>query len=332
MPSTSRARKEATNQPTQQVPRKNLKKLVKPKRAAAAEDAARWRESFTRYLANERQMATNTVAAYQRDLARFFTWLAGRRIANLTVSDLGEYPAWVGDQGLAPTSVARHLASLKVFFKFLLLEGAINDNQAALVASQKLWRRVPKVLSPSEVDRLLSAPLAGEPLWRRDRAILEMLYATGARVSEVSTLRLRDIHLGERHCLVHGKGDKQRMVPLGVSAQKIVGAYLEWERPKLAKRRDPESEYLFLSTRGRRLSRERIWELLKTAGAIAGVSKKISPHSMRHSFATHLLAGGADIRHVQELLGHASIATTQLYTHVDASKLKKVHAAFHPRA
>jgi integrase/recombinase XerD len=314
------------------MPRKDLKKLVKPKRAAAISDAARYRESFTRYLASERQMSLNTVAAYRRDLARFFQWLAGRGLATLTTSDLADYPAWLTDQGLASTSVARHVVSLKSFFRYLVLEGVLNENQAALVASQKLWRRVPKVLSAAEVDRLLTSPLAGEPLWRRDRAILELLYATGARVSEVSNLRLRDVHLAERFCLCHGKGDKERMIPMGVSAQQMVAAYLERERPKLAKRRDPESEFLFLSSRGSRLGRERIWELLKKSSRLAGVSAKISPHSLRHSFATHLLAGGADIRHVQELLGHASIATTQLYTHVDASKLKQVHTAFHPRA
>lgn len=314
------------------MPRRNLKKLVKPKRARAAEEASRQREAFVRYLASERQMSGNTVAAYRRDLRRFFEWLDGRRVPNLSVGDLAEYPAWLADQGLAPTSVARHVASLKGFFRYLQLEGVLNDNQAALVASQKLWRRVPKVLSPTEVDRLLKAPAAGEPLWRRDRAILEMLYATGARVSELSKLKLRDVHLDERYCLCHGKGDKQRMVPLGAAAQKAVASYLQRERPKLAARREPVSEYLFLSPRGRRLSRERVWELIKKSAAVAGVSKKISPHSLRHSFATHLLAGGADLRQVQELLGHASIATTQLYTHVDASKLKKVHAACHPRA
>lgn len=314
------------------MPRKDLRRLVKPKREGAAKDTARWREAFARYLANERQLSEHTVSAYDRDLGHFAQWLGDRRLANLTVSDLAGYPAWLADRGLAPTSVARHVVSLRVFFRYLQLEGVLNDNQAALLTAQKLWRRVPKVLSSTEVDRLLTSPVAGEPLWRRDRAILEVLYATGARVSEVSGLKLRDVRLAERHCLVHGKGDKQRMVPLGASAVRIVEAYLEWERPKLASRKEPPSEYLFLSPRGRRLARERVWELLKKHAGAAGISKKISPHSLRHSFATHLIAGGADIRHVQELLGHASIATTQLYTHVDASRLKKVHAAFHPRA
>ncbi len=308
------------------------KKLVKPKRAAGAEEAAQWREAFTRYLASECQLSPNTVDAYRRDLRRFYAWLSGRRVPNLTISDLSEYPAWLSDAGLAPTSVARHVVSLKVFFRYLQLEGVLVDNQASLLVARKLWQKVPTVLSARQVDRLLASPVTGEPLWRRDRAILEMLYATGARVSELSGLRLRDLHLEERYCLCHGKGDKQRMVPFGKSAQRAVEAYLDKERPKLARRRDPASEFLFLSTRGVRLRRERIWELLKIAAARAGVTKKLSPHSLRHSFATHLLAGGADLRQVQELLGHASIATTQLYTHVDASRLKKVHATHHPRA
>lgn len=308
------------------------KKIVKPKRAAAAEEAVRWRDAFTRYLADECQLSPNTVDAYRRDLRRFYQWLGGRRVPNLTVSDLSGYPAWLADEGLAPSSVARHVVSLKVFFRYLQLEGVLNDNQASLISAQKLWQKVPTVLSAKQVDRLLSAPVAGEPLWRRDRAILEMLYATGARVSELSGLRLNDVRLEERRCLCHGKGDKQRVVPMGRSAQQSVERYLKHERPKLAAKRDPESEFLFLSTRGTRLRRERIWELIKRYAALAGVTSKLSPHSLRHSFATHLLAGGADLRQVQELLGHASIATTQLYTHVDASRLKKVHAAYHPRA
>jgi integrase/recombinase XerD len=228
--------------------------------------------------------------------------------------------------------VARHVVSLKTFFRFLQLEGVLNDNQASLLAPRKLWRRVPTVLSPAQIDNLLAAPIVGEPLWRRDRAVLELLYATGARVSELSGLRLRDLHLAERYCVCHGKGDKQRVVPLGKVAQRAVEAYLERERPKLAARREPASEFLILSSRGDRLGRERIWELVKRCAKRAGVTAKLSPHSLRHSFATHLLAGGADLRQVQELLGHASIATTQLYTHVDQTRLKKVHTAFHPRA
>lgn len=308
------------------------RKLLKPRRTAAAADAARWQESFVRYLRTECSLAENTVAAYGRDLRRFFTWLGGRRIGSLQVGDLAGYPAWLLELSLAPASVSRHVVSLKVFFRYLQLEGAINDNQAALLASQKLWQRVPTVLSASQVEALLAAPKPGEPWWRRDRAILEMLYATGCRVSELSNLRPRDVHLGERYCICHGKGDKQRMIPLGRRACEAVHKYLEHERPNLLARREPVSEFLFLSTRGRRLRRERIWELVKRFAAVAGASDELSPHSLRHSFATHLLAGGADLRQVQEMLGHASIATTQVYTHVDPTRLKQVHKAFHPRA
>ncbi|MEO1497234.1 MAG: site-specific tyrosine recombinase XerD [Planctomycetota bacterium] len=314
------------------MPRRSLKKAIKPRREAAAAQASEWRAAFTRYLASECQLSTNTVDAYRRDLKRFYEWLGGRRLANLSVGELAEYPGWLTDLDLAPASVARHVVSLKAFCRYLQLEGVLNDNQAALLATPKLWQRVPAVLSLTQVETLLNAPARGEPLWRRDRAILELLYATGARVSELSMLRLQDVNLGERRITCHGKGDKQRIVPLGKSARDAVEAYLAKERPRLARRREPISAFLFLSTRGARLRRERVWELIKRYAAVAGVTAKLSPHSLRHSFATHLLAGGADLRQVQELLGHASIATTQLYTHVDHTRLKKVHAAYHPRA
>jgi integrase/recombinase XerD len=308
------------------------RKEIKPRRLAAAEDAARWCESFVRYLRSECHLAENSVAAYERDLRRFFDWLRGRRIASLSVSELADYPAWLTAQELAPASISRHVVSLKVFFRYLQLEGVLTDNQAELLGTQKLWQRVPTVLSQTEINALLMAPRPPRPWWRRDRAMLELLYATGCRVSELSILRPRDVHLAERYCQCHGKGDKQRMVPLGVKAVAAVEAYLEHERPKLAERGGAVSQFLLLSPRGGRLRRERIWELIKLYAKMAGCSDELSPHSMRHSFATHLLAGGADLRQVQEMLGHASIATTQIYTHVDHTRLKKVHDAFHPRA
>jgi integrase/recombinase XerD len=308
------------------------RKEIKPRRMAAAEHAARWREAFVRYLRSECHLAENSVLAYERDLRRFFEWLRGRRIEGLSISDLSDYPAWLTANELAPASISRHIVSLKVFFRYLQLEGALTDNQAELLGSQKLWQRVPIVLSSAEIDALLSSPRPPQPWWRRDRAMLELLYATGCRVSELSLLRPRDVHLAERYCLCHGKGDKQRVVPLGRRAVESVEAYLEHERPNLAKRLETPSQFLLLSSRGGRLRRERIWELIKLYGREAGCSAELSPHSMRHSFATHLLAGGADLRQVQEMLGHASIATTQIYTHVDHSRLKKVHDAFHPRA
>jgi integrase/recombinase XerD len=308
------------------------RKEIKPRRLAAAEDAARWREAFVRYLRSECHLAENSVAAYERDLGHFFDWLRGRRIAGLTVSELADYPAWLTARELAPASISRHVVSLKVFFRYLQLEGVLSDNQAELLGTQKLWQRVPTVLSPSEINTLLMTPRPPRPWWRRDRAMLELLYATGCRVSELSIMRPRDVHLGERFCLCHGKGDKQRMVPLGGKAVAAVEEYLAHERPKLTVRGGAASQFLLLSSRGGRLRRERIWELIKLYAKVAGCSAELSPHSMRHSFATHLLAGGADLRQVQEMLGHASIATTQIYTHVDHSRLKKVHDAFHPRA
>jgi integrase/recombinase XerD len=308
------------------------RKQIKPRREAAAENAARWRESFVRYLRSECHLAENTVQAYDRDLRRFLQWLANRRIEGLTISDLAGYPAWLTQQELAPASISRHVVSLKVFFRYLQLESVLSENQAELLGSQKLWQRVPSVLSTDEIDALLTAPKPPQPWPRRDRAMLELLYATGCRVSELSNLKTRDIHLTERYCVCHGKGDKQRVVPLGKKAVAAVEAYLQHERPKLASRQATPSVFLLLSPRGARLRRERIWELIKRYAKLAGCSEDLSPHSLRHSFATHLLAGGADLRQVQEMLGHASIATTQIYTHVDHSRLKKVHAQFHPRA
>lgn len=308
------------------------KKLVKPRRSAAAEEAKRLTADFIQYLQTECHLASNTTEAYGRDVRRFFHWLGGRRPTTLNVSDLAEYPAWLQEMSLAPASVCRHLASLKVFYRYLQLEGILNDNQAELLGSQKLWQRIPSVLTPSQIEKLLAAPMRGEPLWRRDRAILETLYATGCRVSELSNLRFENVQLEERYCVVHGKGDKQRIVPLGKRAIAAIASYLGSERFKLAARRKKESPFLFLSSRGDRLRRERIWELIKKSANLAGVTNDLSPHSLRHSFATHLLAGGADLRKVQEMLGHASIATTQIYTHIDPTRLKKVHAQFHPRA
>jgi integrase/recombinase XerD len=309
-----------------------IHKQIKPRREAAAENAARWREAFVRYLRSECHLAENTVIAYDRDMRRFLEWLGGRRIEGLAISDLAGYPAWLTDQELAPASIGRHVVSLKVFFKYLQLEGILVENHAELLRTQKLWQRVPTVLSAAELDQLLTAPRPPQPWWRRDRAMLEMLYATGCRVSELSMLRPRDLHLAERYCICHGKGDKQRVVPLGKKAIAAVELYMQHERPKLAERGPGDAPFLLLSSRGARLRRERIWELIKFYARQIGCSTELSPHSLRHSFATHLLAGGADLRQVQEMLGHASIATTQIYTHVDHSRLKKVHESFHPRA
>ena len=308
------------------------RKLVKPAAAASGAVTGRWIESFVDYLRSECHLAENTVSAYHRDMRRFYSWLAGRRVAQLSIQDLADYAGWLHQHKLAPASIARHLASLRMFCRYLQLEGLLRENLAELLGSQKLWERVPHVLSPAMVERLLESPTPGEPLWRRDRALLELLYATGCRASEISHLKLQDIHLDQAYCLCKGKGDKERLVPLGRRAVRAVRDYLAAERPALVTHVSPAPKWLLVSRRGQRLRRERIWELFKRYAACAEISSDMSPHTLRHSFATHLLAGGADLRQVQEMLGHASIATTQIYTHVDPSRLKAVHKQFHPRA
>ncbi len=298
----------------------------------AARPSKSWLDAFVAYASGECHLASNTVAAYRRDLVHFFAWLDGRDPVRLTIRELADYVGWLAGLPLAPASIARHIVSLKVFFRYMQLEGAMGDNLAELLGSQKLWQRVPKALSLQQIDRLLSAPSPGDPHWRRDRALLELLYATGCRASEVSHLTLGDVHLDERYCTCRGKGDKERLVPLGLRAVEALRDYLANERPALAERAAAPPDWLLLSGRGRRLGRERIWELLKQYAHRAGAPPEVSPHTLRHSFATHLLAGGADLRQVQELLGHASVATTQIYTHVDPTRLKAVHKKFHPRA
>jgi integrase/recombinase XerD len=308
------------------------RKLVVPPRQAVGDTSLRWIKSCLEYLRSECHLAANTIAAYQRDLRRFHEWLSGRNPTQLKVRDLSEYIGWLAGKELAPPSISRHVVTVKVFYRYLQLEGIVQENVAELLAPQKQWERVPEVMSPQTMLKVLNVPCAADPLWKRDRALLELMYASGCRASEVSNLLLRDMHLDEGFCRCQGKGNKQRMVPLGAPAVTAIREYLAVERSRLAQAAKSPPEWLLLSRRGRRLRREAIWELVKRYALRAGASPDVSPHTIRHSFATHLLAGGADLRQVQEMLGHASIATTQIYTHVDRSRLKRVHQAFHPRA
>ena len=287
---------------------------------------------FIDYLRGECRLAQNTVDAYRRDITRFDHWRKGRSLHRLTIADLTDFVAYLHDMKLAPASTARHIVAVRMFFRYLQLEGVLHENLAELLGSQKLWERVPKVMSPPVVERFLDSPQPYDPFWLRDRALLELLYATGCRASEISNLKSRDVHLQEGYCRCFGKGNKQRIAPLGRPAAKAVQRYIDEERGDLARSAASPPEWLLLSRRGRRLRRETIWVLVKRYAIRAGAPTTISPHTLRHSFATHLLAGGADLRQVQEMLGHSSIATTQIYTHVDQSRLKKVHDSFHPRA
>lgn len=298
----------------------------------AADTMAEWSERFLKYLRSECLLANNTVAAYRRDLNHFKEWLNGRMPTRLQIDDLTNYLVWLKEQKLAASSIARHIVSLRMFYKYLQLEAAITDNPAELLTTPKLWRRVPTVINATLIDRFLTAPQKYDPLWLRDRAILELLYATGCRVSEVSDMLLSNVFLDQGYCLAEGKGSKQRMVPLGQRAVETIREYLSSSRVELIENRDPkQTPWLILSRSGLRLRREAIWELVKRYALRVGIDPETSPHTLRHSFATHLLAGGADLRLIQEMLGHASIETTQIYTQVENSKLKKVHKQFHPR-
>jgi integrase/recombinase XerD len=290
--------------------------------------------AFRHYIQAERSLAANTVLAYGRDLDRFALWVAEGALKdylNPTLRELSDYLSHMRDEGLAPPSVARHLIALKMFYRFLRVEEKADPAAVELLSSPALWERIPQVLSPESVEKLLAAPLPGERFFLRDRAILETLYATGSRASEVVGLRMEDLHLDSAFCKCIGKGSKQRVVPLGKPALEALRAYLEGQRPELVQA-NREAPYVFVSRGGRALTREMLWVLVKKYVKRAGVNGKASPHTLRHSFATHLLAGGADLRTVQELLGHANIRTTQHYTHVDRERLKALHRQFHPRA
>ncbi|MFM8952223.1 MAG: site-specific tyrosine recombinase [Planctomycetaceae bacterium] len=286
---------------------------------------------FLDYVRHERALAENTQAAYRRDLRDFRDWLGDRAAATLSVRDLGDYFAALAKKGLARASIARQAATLRTFYSFLQLEGVIAESPAELLTAAKRDDAMPGTLSPAQVDRLLAGPEAQTPVGIRDRALLELLYATGCRASEVSAMRLSDVHLGESFCTCRGKGDKERVVPLGRRAIAALSAWIDGPRKAFATRAGSQPAWVILSSRGNRLSRMRIWEVVREHAAGAGIPPDIGPHTLRHSFATHLVAGGVDLRHVQEMLGHASIATTQRYTHVDAGRLKGVHEKFHPR-
>jgi integrase/recombinase XerD len=291
-------------------------------------------QAFHHYIRSERGLAANTLQAYGRDLERFAVWADAGGLADYLSPSLRELSRYVShlreDCALAPPSLARHLVALKVFYRFLRLEERTTQSTVDLLGAPALWERIPHVLSPDHVNRLLEAPQPADRYHLRDRALLETLYATGCRASEVVGLHLADLHLEAGFCKCFGKGSKQRIVPLGRIAVNALRAYLERQRPLLT-RSAPGASWVFVSRGGRQLTREMLWVLVKKYVRRAGLHGKVSPHTLRHSFATHLLTGGADLRTVQELLGHSSIQTTQMYTHVDRDRLRAIHRQFHPR-
>lgn len=296
---------------------------------ALAEDLT----AFRHYLQGERGLAANTVLAYGRDLDHFTHWAAESELKDYlkpSLRELSNYLSYLREQKLAPPSIGRNLVALKMFYRFLRLEERTSESTVELLSSPALWERIPQVLSPESVEKLLAAPQADDRFYLRDKALLETLYATGSRASEVIGLKLEDLHLDSAFCKCTGKGSKQRVVPLGKKAVAAVRAYLDEQRPKLTAAAT-DAPWVFVSRGGKALTREMLWILVKKYVRRAGLNAKVSPHTLRHSFATHLLAGGADLRTVQELLGHSNIRTTQQYTHVDRDRLRAIHKKFHPR-
>ena len=280
-------------------------------------------------------MSPNTVMAYQRDLKKFLNWNqqhTQKTVYEIDISTMTAFLDHLSQQGLAASSIGRNLVAVRTFFRYLMLESVVAESVVDLISSPKLWQRLPKVLSPEMVEQLLVAPLGSVDRYaRRDRALLAVMYATGCRVSEVIDLKLSDVNLVEHYARCTGKGNRQRMVSLNPLAMDAINRYLNLERRKMVENAVNDAEYLFVSRSGRRLKRETVWELVRRYAARAGCGADVSPHTLRHSFATHLLARGADIRALQEMLGHASIRTTQIYTQVDHTRLKAVHSQCHPR-
>lgn len=287
-------------------------------------------DQFLVHLKVERGLADNTVMSYSRDLMRFVAFLERKEWMplNLDREMLSAYVRYLGKE-LSARSVARHVSSLRRFFRFLVREGKLDVNPARLLESPKLPRKLPGTLSPQEVERLLSAPKPVNPKGQRDLAMLELLYASGLRVSELVGLRISNINLESGYVRTLGKGSKERVVPMGEKARVALAVYLAEGRTAFSRRTN--SAYLFLNLRGKPLTRQGFWKILKGYAVQAGMRKNITPHRLRHSFASHLLEGGADLRSVQMMLGHADISTTQIYTHVTRKRLIHLHETCHPR-
>lgn len=289
-------------------------------------------KAFLDYLAVECGLSPNTVSAYRSDLVKFADFVRTSGAAGLdrfSSKDMMKFLSRLKSQGLAVSSISRTLVAVKMFLRFLAQQNRNISTAVLAVESPRVWKNLPDVLARQEVEQLLAGPDRSTPLGLRNAALLETLYATGCRVQEVAGLRISDIHFDVGYIRAVGKGSKERIVPIGEPACEVIREYLERCRPKFVK---PHSkDFLFLSRTGRQLERKSIWRLVRGIARSVGISKKVHPHTLRHSFATHLLEAGADLRIVQEMLGHASIATTQIYTHVDQRRLKGIHKKFHPR-
>ncbi len=292
-------------------------------------------QDYMHFLLVEKGLAKNTLESYQRDLKNYSKYLQKvEGISTFNEVTRGNIIGFLGhlkNQGKSSKTIARHVASIRSFHQFLLREKTVEQDPTVHIETPKTERSLPKVLSLAEVEALMEAPDEGTPLGLREKAMLEILYATGIRVSELITLKVEDVHLTMGFVRCIGKGNKERIIPIGQTAMNILQKYLEEGRPKLrsSKHRD---ESLFLNHHGKGLSRQGFWKILKALSKKANIEKDLTPHTLRHSFATHLLENGADLRAVQEMLGHADISTTQIYTHVTKTRLKDVYSKYHPRA
>ncbi len=287
-------------------------------------------ESYLHFCRTEKGLASNTLQSYRRDLKRLIEFFHELPPQGVSLDGLRTYLDGLRQSGLSSRSIARHLTSIRSFFEFLAQEGEIEENPADLLGAPKIGTALPKYLNYDRVNALVAAPDAGTANGRRDQAMLQLLYATGLRVSELVSLRVGDLDADSAVLRVVGKGNKQRLVPLGREALIAVEGYVGAERPRLLKGRS--SPYLFVTNRGTKMTRQGFWKLLRGHGRASGIFRNLSPHVLRHTFATHLLEGGADLRSVQTMLGHADIGTTQIYTHVMRSRLRQTVDQHHPRA
>lgn len=291
-------------------------------------------DGFILHLATERGLSDNYQLSTRASLELFAKWLgdSGRAAswAAVTPELIGEFLGWRKKGGAAAATVKLHAVALRILFRHLLQRGKLSADPTEFLGIPKIERYLPETLSAAEVKKLIASAAGGTPLELRDRAIVELLYASGLRVSELCGARLENLDLEKGFIRVVGKGNKQRLVPVGSGAREAIDRYLRLGRPELVGKRTGGE--VFLSVRGRKLTNQRIWQLLVALGKRAGLDKEVHPHMLRHSFATHLLEGGADLRIIQEMLGHADISTTQIYTHVESRQLHKAHRRFHPRA
>jgi integrase/recombinase XerD len=287
-------------------------------------------DQFINHLKVERGLATNTILAYSHDLINFFDFLRRRGISLVQINqeDLLHFMSEKRTE-LSPRSLARNLVSIRMFYRFLVSEGKIDSNPARLMGIPKLYQHLPGVLTRDEVGALLLQPDVTTPLGARNRAILELLYATGLRVTELIELKMTNINLDAGFVRTIGKGSKERIIPMGSKAMDSLKEYLATSRPTFVNK--GEYPHLFLNSRGRPMTRQGLWKIIRNYAVRAGIIKTVTPHTLRHSFATHLLEGGADLRSVQIMLGHADITTTQIYTHVARERLREIHEKYHPR-